>query len=367
MVNESFERLHNYKSEDSRKLVNESLEADFLFEDDDFFSKLFTLPLKSMRKSFIKKNGAGYQEKKTLLKDSKSAIKDFYSSTSKMIDKIVKQYQAFKKNKLQPLLNDDKDNEASELISDQIKELETWRNNQLQSLEKTLDEKNNEAKNRFLEAISGEGYFTGKAGELTPKQKRKMNAWWSKEMDKVRMAIEEFKTDEVLKSDAWKKFDAILAEMNSFSKETAGGGTLELFVQDIVPTRVGYRVLVHIRSFGKRYNLKEKGIVIGTDPGKMELGPDTVAQKVLGRYQFSLNSYELLVKDVPKGDVYVRPYLILKEKKDPVYGDTAYLNVREKSKEEKKTGATVIKDKPSPENSKPLAGEERDFEEKDEK
>lgn len=363
MSNESFERLHNYQPRDSKKIVNESLEEDFLFED-DFFSKLFTLPLKSMRKTFIKRNGAGYQEKKTLLKDSKEAIKDFYTSTSKMIEKIIKKYNNFKKDKLQPLLNDDKDKEASELIADQIKELESWKNNQLQSLDKTLEEKNNEAKNRFLEAISSEGYFTGKAGELTPKQKRKMNAWWSKEIDKVRLKIEEYKTDLVLKSAAWEKLDAVLAEMNSFSKETAGGGTLEIFVQDIVPTRAGYRVLVHIRSFGKRYNLKEKGIIIGTDPSKMELGsPDTTVQKVLGRYQFSLNSYELLVKDAPKGDVYVRPYLILKEKKDPVYGDIAFLNVREKSKEEKKSGATVIKS----DNTRPLSGDERDFKEDNQK
>jgi len=82
----------------------------------------------------------------------------------------------------------------------------------------------------------------------------------------------------------------------------------------------------------------------GKEANNMEYGSGARTVKVTGSYQYNTRPYSLGVRATPED--FVRPYLIFKDMGQPVYGDIASLNVRSKSKTEKREGDDRIVGKP---------------------
>lgn len=342
-MSESFEKLNEFEYKELKQFVPESL----LLEKDDEDGILGSIIDRGL--SFVPRAIRFKKAKKVMKKalegfnvKAKKLIDKFASGFGSKVDKVVKEYERLKKEKVDPLLKDGKDEEAAEIIDSQRKELEEWKKNQIATLDKGIEDVLQAYTNSIENRIEKPGFVLNV--ELSEKGKGELRAKWQELAATQKMKVDEYKTN-LISSKGWKKVDSILAEMNSFVKARKHGeGEIDIFVQDIVPTRAGYRVKVHIRTYGKRFNLKEKGIVIGTDPSKMELGPNTRAQKEVGTYQYNIRPYEILVQNVSKDkETFVRPYMIIRERKEPVYGDIASLDVREKSKEEMKRGEEFIR------------------------
>jgi len=156
-----------------------------------------------------------------------------------------------------------------------------------------------------------------------------------------KIEIDKEKT-KLISSPGWRKLEEISAEMAAFiRKRKIGDADIDISVQDIELREDGnYLVQVHVRISRGRPTLKEKGLIVGKETNELEYGAGARTIKVTGRYQYNTRPYSLVIAGSP--DDYVRPYLIFKDANAPVYGNIAGLDVRSKSKEEKKMGQERI-------------------------
>jgi len=342
MSKDSFERLDEYQSENSNYLVPEQL---FEADDDGVFGKLIDRGLsfvpRAMRfkkaKKIMGKSLRGFTSK------AKNLVKKFSAGFKAKVGVIDKEYTKLMKEKIKPLIEEDKHQEAVQIIEAQKKELEDYKKEQMNILDKGIEDILGSYTTSIENRIQNPGFVLNV--ELSEKGKGELRAKWQELAAIQKIEVDKEKT-KLISSPGWRRLDEIIGEMNAFIKKRKGSDAdIDVFVQDIDPQADGaYLVKTHVRISGGRPTLKEKGLIVGSDSTKMDYGAGTRTIKVTGSYQYNTRPYDLTIR--ASATDFVRPYLIFKDIAQPVYGDIASLNVRAKTKAEKREGDDRIVGKP---------------------
>lgn len=359
MNKESFESLETYKPFDNKVLVNEAL-VEAKGDDDGVLGSIIdrglTFVPRAMRfkkaKKVMKKSLVGYTKK------AKNLIQKFTKSLNVKVDKVANEYKKLKKEKILPLLEEGKREEAIKLAKDQLKELEEYKKQQMESLSKGINQILESYTSSINNRIDNPGFVLNV--ELSERGKGELKAKWQELVAIQNTKIDEYKTD-IIKSEGWKKLDEMISELSGFVEQRRHSGDADVIfkVHDIVPQSTGeYLVRVHLRVAGGRPEVEEKGVLVGKNPEDLELGEGGVRKiQEVGTYQYNARPYKLIVKGSPED--FVRPYMKVKNRVEPYYGDAASLDVREKSKEEKMRGDVTVGlgKKVDKEDSADLSGE----------
>lgn len=359
MVKESFESLNEYKSSNDKYFVNESLllEAD----DDGVLGKIvdrgLTFVPRAMRFKKAKKIMKKYLEAYT--KKSKNLVSKFTKSLNKKVNNIESEYKKFKNEKLQPLLEEGKKEEALKLAKSQLTELEEYKKEQIQQLNKGIEGILNSYTKSVEHRIDNPGFVLNV--ELSEKGKGELKAKWAELVAIQNTKIDEYRSA-IIKSEGWKTLDSIISELTGLVEERGHGGEIDTIfnVHDIVPQEGDgeYLVRVHLRLAGGRPEVLEKGVLVGDDPEELSINQAGVRKiKEVGTYQYNARPYKLLVKGDPSE--YVLPYIVIKlrksDKNEVIYAEApASLDVRRKSKEEKMRGdVTAVTGKQKEDDDQP--------------
>jgi hypothetical protein len=344
-MNESFESLDTYKPSGQKIFVNEAL-VEAKGDDDGTLGSIIDRGLsfvpRAMRfkkaKKVMKKSLEAYTKK------AKNLINKFSSSLSKKVNKIESEYKKFKQNKLKPLLEAGKREEAVKLAKEQLKELEEYKKEQFQTLNKSIESVLESYTSSINNRIDNPGFVLNV--ELSGRGKGELKAKWQELAAIQNTKIDEYKTN-IVKSEGIKKLDDIISELTGFVEERRHSADADVVfnVHDIVPKEGGeYLIRIHLRVSGGRPEVEEKGVLIGENPEDMEIGESGVRKvKEVGTYQYNARPYKLVIKGRP--DEFVKPYMIVKNRVEPYYGDAASLDVREKSGEEKLRGDVTVSSK----------------------
>ena len=342
MSKDSFERLDEYQSENSNYLVPEQL---FEADDDGVFGKLIDRGLsfvpRAMRfkkaKKIMGKSLRGFTSK------AKNLVKKFSAGFKAKVGVIDKEYTKLMKEKIKPLIEEDKHQEAVQIIEAQKKELEDYKKEQMNILDKGIEDILGSYTTSIENRIQNPGFVLNV--ELSEKGKGELRAKWQELAAIQKIEVDKEKT-KLISSPGWRRLDEIIGEMNAFIKKRKGSDAdIDVFIQDIEPQAEGsYLVKTHVRVSGGRPTLKEKGLIVGRDANKMDYGVGTRTVKVTGSYQYNTRPYSLGIN--ANAEDFVRPYLIFKDMANPVYGDIASLDVRAKTKAEKREGDDRIVGKP---------------------
>jgi len=342
MVKESFESLSEYKSSNDKYFVNESLVLEAK-DDDGVIGNIIDRGLsfvpRAMRFKKAKKVMRKYLEAYT--KKAKNLISKFSNSLTKKVNKIASEYEDLKRDKIKPLLEEGKKEEAVKLIKEQLKDLEDYKKDQMQQLGKGIENILSSYTKSIDHRIDNPGFVLNV--ELSEKGKGELKAKWEELAALQNTKIDEYKTN-IIKTEGWKKLDEIISELTGFVEERRSHGDADVIfkVHDIVPKgNDEFLVRVHLRVAGGRPEVEEKGILVGKEPEILEVG-EAGAKKVqeVGTYQYNARPYKLIVR--ASEDEFVRPYMLVKGRPEPYYGDAASLDVREKSKEEKMRGDVTV-------------------------
>lgn len=336
MSKESFESLNEFKIESNNYLVPEALfEKD---DDDGAMGKIMDRGLSFIPRAMRFKKAKKIMRKSltAFTKKAKNLVNKFAAGFKAKVDVIDKEYKKLLKDKIAPLMKDGKEREAVDIIENQRKELEDYKKEQVNVLDKGIESILDSYTNSINQRIDNPGFVLNV--ELSEKGKGELKAKWAELSAIQKIEIEKEKT-KLISSPGWRRLEEILAEMAAFVKKRKGSDAeIDVFIQDIIPNLDDntYEVATHVRVSHGRPTLKEKGLLVGTDTNKLEYGAGVRTIKVTGRYQYNTRPYSLVVSALP--DEFVRPYLIFKDMPNPVYGDIASFKVRAKSKEEKKQG-----------------------------
>lgn len=342
MNKESFESLDKYMPS-NKKIVNEAL-VEARGDDDGVLGSIIdrglTFVPRAMRFKKAKKVMKKYLESYT--KKAKNLVSKFSKSLSTKVSKISSEYKKLKENKIEPLLEEGKREEAVKLVKEQLKELEDYKKEQMQQLNKGIEGILNSYTKSIEHRIDNPGFVLNV--ELSEKGKGELKAKWEELVAIQNTKIDEYKTD-IIKTAGWRKLDEIISELTGFVEEKRSIGDIDTIfnVHDIVPQGGDdYLVRIHLRLSGGRPEILEKGVVIGPDPDQLELGKSGNRKvKEVGTYQYNARPYKLLIRGDEKE--FVLPYIIIKGKKsgreEVIYAEApASMDVREKSKEEKLRG-----------------------------
>jgi len=341
MSKESFESLNEYqKTSDSKTFVNESL---ILEKDDDgvlgsIIDRGLSFVPRAMRFKKAKKIMRKSLNKFTFR--AKNIIKKFVKSFKNKVATIEKEYNKLIKDKIKPLMKEGKNDQAVKLMKENLKEFEAYKKEQMQLLDKGISDVLDAYTNAIHNRIDNPGFILNV--ELSERGKGELKAKWQELIAIQKIKVEEFKT-ELVKSPGWKRLDEIISEMTAFVEQREKPeADIDFHIQDIEREASGnFLVRVHIRARGGRPVLEEKGLIIGTDANKLDHDRGAHIIKVTGKYQHNMNPYTLSIDSSAEGK-YVKPYLILKNQKDPIYGDIGVLKARVKTKEEKRAGEEKI-------------------------
>jgi len=339
MNKDSFERLNEYNNKNNNYLVKESL---FEAEDDSgtlgkILDRGLSFVPRAMRfkkaKKIMKKSLIGFSKK------GKNLVNKFAVGFKTKVDIIDKEYKKLIKNKIEPLVKENKIQEAVDIMENQKKELDDYKKEQMQTLDKGIEDVLGAYTTSIENRIQNPGFVLNV--ELSEKGKGELRAKWQELSALQKIEIDKEKT-KLISSPGWRKLEEISAEMAAFiRKRKIGDADIDISVQDIELREDGnYLVQVHVRISRGRPTLKEKGLIVGKETNELEYGAGARTIKVTGRYQYNTRPYSLVIAGSP--DDYVRPYLIFKDANAPVYGNIAGLDVRSKSKEEKKMGQERI-------------------------
>jgi hypothetical protein len=354
MNKDSFEKLNEYQSEASDYLVPEQLfEKD---DDDGMLGKILDRGLsfvpRAMRfkkaKKIMGKSLAGFSSK------AKALVTKFSAGFKSKVATIDKEYTKLIKDKVKPLIEEGKTKEAVELLEGQKKELEDYKKEQMSILDKGIEDILGAYTNSINHRIDNPGFVLNV--ELSEKGKGELKAKWEELAATQKIEIDKDKT-KLISSQGWRRLGEMVAEMNGLIKNKKGvEADVDIFIQDNVKlNEETYQVKVHIRVQGGRPTLQEKGLLIGSDPEKLDYTAGVRTIKVTGTYQYNTRPFDLQVN--AKKTEFVRPYLIFKDAPQPYYGDIgAFSQARDKSDSTKKTGDDRIKGTGKPGGS--LSGED---------
>lgn len=338
MNKESFESLKQYKP--NKQIVNESLLLEKGNEEGVFGSIIdrgLTFIPRAARfkqaKKVMKKSLAGYTKK------AKNVIDKFSKGLDKKVDKLESRFKDFKNDKLKVYIEEGKKQEAFRLAQEKLKELENYKAQQKKELEKSIDAVLKAYTSSIHHRIDHPGFILNV--ELSQKGKGELKAKWEELVAIQNSKLDHYKTS-ITETDAWKKIDDMIAELSGFleSKRNPKSADISFRVQHILKNEKtsDYNVKVHLRIDSGRIILEEKGIIYGKNQNKLKIGEEGVTIRVVkGSYELTASTYDINVNDADQND-YVRGYIIIKGRTEPLYTSNMFSFADAKTSKEFKQG-----------------------------
>jgi len=282
------------------------------------------------------------------IRKSKSVINNFSKGLSKKIDVINKQYSKMVAEKIQPLVDAGNTKQAAKMMTQFLKELEHYRDAQIQQLDKNIENIYNSYNAAIEKRIQSPGFVLNV--ELSEKGKGELMAKWQELSGLAKMKIDE-KKEEIMANEGWRHLDNIISEVSSFVEENSyDAGDIEFKIQFAKPLQKDlYDVKVHLRLSGKRLSVTEKGVLVAKNQDDLEIGNSNASKHpVKGTYQYNANSWITHV-EIPDTNSFIIPYLIVKQSKNPIYGEIISVDM---AINDYKQGAAQ-KEKPKEDEEKP--------------
>lgn len=326
---ESFQSLNEYTLENSNKIFeadSDSFSGNLIDKGASFVPRLirFQKAKKTMAKALN-----GY------IKKSTKVINVFSKSLSKKVDVINKQYSKMVEEKIKPLAEDGNTVQAAKMMSQFLKELEHYRDQQIQQLDKSIENIYNAYNAAIEKRIQTPGFVLNV--ELSEKGKGELSAKWQELSGIAKMKIDE-KKEQIMSNEGWRHLDNIISEVSSFVDENSNTfGDLEfkiLYTRHVKNDL--YFVKVHLRNSGKRLTPLEKGVIIAEKSEDLELGNSKATKhQQKGTYQQNLNAWDFTIS-IPNTNGYIMPYLLVKQSKNPIYGESVSIETSLQDWEEAK-------------------------------
>lgn len=326
-MKQSFESLNDYQKTNIKYLVSESLILE-KGEDESIFGKVIDRGLSFVPRAMRFKKAKKVMQKSLIefVKKAKSIIKKFDTTFNEKIKIIDTEYRKLVDEKISPLLKDDKTEEALSILENQRKELEEYKKEQMNILNKSIDDILTPYTNSIEKRIDSPGFVLNV--ELSEKGKGELRAKWQELAASQKLELDKDKTN-IIKSSGYKRLDEMIAEVTKLIAEIKNKErlkNLDFYINYITDKGNNvYDVKVQLRTSGARLNVIEKGVIIGSNPNKLEYSSGANIVKLTGTYAYSAQTFSVHIKNVSKDD-YVRPYLIDKNSKHPIYGDVGRID-----------------------------------------
>ncbi len=320
MSEHKFISLNEYTSK--KNLVNETMILEKGDEDGNgIFGKIIDRGL-----SFVPRAMRFKKAKKTMkrslgkyIKKSKKVINKFAKSFQTKVATIDPEYKKLKKE-VDKFAAEGKDMEAKSAMEVHLKELETYKKEQMDILDKGIQDIFNAYTNAIDQRIDTPGFVFNV--ELSEKGKGELKAKWQEFGAIAKMKIDEHKTI-LIKSKGWKRIDEIIAEIKAFVESRRYARELkdaDFFVEHIGQSDLGFAIKILFRISGARFKVVEKGFLIHQDDNELTLEGAAVVKKFTGTNRYQLGGWKDYISGNTPLDYYIRPYCIVKEIVNPIYG-----------------------------------------------
>ena len=319
MKNKEFESLYEYQSKDSKNRVKESLfEADNEDSMGNIVDKGLSFVPRAIRfkkaKKVMKRALNGYYLKAVNL------IRKFDRSMKVVGDKIEIKYKDLLENKISPLITEEKVEQTIRLLESFAEDLKQGQKTHLDKLNQSIETVLGAYTQSIEKRIESPGFVFNV--ELSEKGKGELSAKWNELVAIKKMKIDQ-KIADLINSPGIGKINEIISEAEAFVEDkrfTTGKHALDYYVKTITPTgKNDYKVDVHLRTSGRRYKLKEKGIIWDVDPNKLNLKNKGVSFYKSPDVGYS--SYRASITGA-QPEAYVRPFLYIHGNPTPKYGTT---------------------------------------------
>jgi len=328
MTDNKFISLDEYISEEKFSVVNETMILEKGEDDEGPIGHIinrgltyvprairFSKAKKIMRRSLVK-----------FISKAKNVVDKFAKSFQTKVATINPEYEKLKKE-VYALVEEGKDVDAKNIMEQQLKELEDYQKDQMAILDKAISDIFQAYTKSIENRIDQPGFVLNV--ELSEKGKGELKAKWEELGASAKMKIDEHKTV-LVQSKGWKKIDNMIAEIKAFVESRKYAGSLagaDFFIERLIELEYAYKVSVIFRVSGARFKTMEKGLLIADDESQLEKGKGAKVLRYEGSNRFQLGGFKMsLDKDkVPKGS-WIRPYIVVKEVSEPIYGEAAELD-----------------------------------------
>jgi len=319
---ESFISLNEYSSENKPLLVSETMILEKgRDEDEKTFGKIIDRGLSFVPRAMRFKKAKKIMRKSLTkyIKKAKKVIDKFSKSFQIKVNTIDPEYKKLKKE-VDVMVLDGKDVEAKAAMEVHLKELEAYKKEQMQILDEGIENIFKAYTTAIDERIDAPGFVLNV--ELSEKGKGELKAKWQEFGAIAKLKIDEHKTA-LIKSKGWKRIDEIIAEIKAFIESRKYASEIadaDFLIENIREEEHNFRVTVLFRISGARLKAVEKGLLISEDPDKLELDKGATVKKFTGTNRYQLGGFKERIPKVSL-DNYIRPYIVVKEIKKPMYGD----------------------------------------------
>jgi len=339
MSENKFISLNEYFSENKPLKVNETMILEKGEDDDGIFGKIIDRGLSFVPRAmrFGKAKKIMKRSLTKFISKSKGVINKFAKSFQKKVSIIDPEYKKLKKQ-ADKLAEDGKDVDAKSIMENQLKELEEYKKDQMAILDKGIDDILQAYTNAIDKRIDSPGFVFNV--ELSEKGKGELKAKWQQLGTEAKMKIDEHKTV-LIKSPGWKRIDAIIAEIKSFIESRKFSSEIQnadFLIENIREEEDWYRVTVLLRISGARFKAIEKGLLISDDPDKLFVDKGATVVKFTGTNRYQLGGWKTRIHKT-NNEYYIKPYILVKEIEEPIYGDMAQIGTFLRS-QEKDLGTT---------------------------
>jgi len=325
MSENKFISLNEYSSEEKPSLVSETMILEKGDDDDGVFGKIIDRGLTFIPRAMRFKKAKKIMRKSLarFISKSKSVIDKFAKSFQKKVATIDPEYKKLKAE-VDKLVLDGKDVEAKNIMETHLKELEDYKKDQMAILDKSIDDILRAYTTSIEKRIEAPGFVLNV--ELSEKGKGELKAKWEQLGAGAKMKIDEHKTI-LIKSLGWKRIDAIISEIKAFIESRKYAREIsdaDFLIESIREEEHFYRISVLFRISGARLKAVEKGLLISDDPSNLFLDKGATVIRFTGTNRYQLGGWKERIQKVSR-EYYIKPYITVKEVKQPIYGDTAQI------------------------------------------
>jgi len=255
---------------------------------------------------------------------STGIINKFESSMNNISSKIEKKYVTLLDTKINPLMKQNKEEQAIKLMEGFEKDLEEYKTKKLQDLNASIENVLSSYTNSIDKRIETPGYVLNV--ELSESGKGELRARWQELIAKKRLTLDQ-KIADLISSPGLSKIEEIIAEVNAFVEEhrfSKGRDAIELDIRRIVKSRIGdYHVAIRLSTVSHRYKIVEKGLLWNVSPSSLTFEKSANKKKDIDT---AFRNYNMIIpKKAANDEYYVRAYVKLHGTASIVYSNVAQI------------------------------------------
>jgi len=251
-------------------------------------------------------------------------ISKFESSMNNISSKIEKKYTTLLDTKVNPLMKQNKEEQAIRLMEGFGKDLEEYKTKKLQDLNTSIENVLGSYTNSIDKRIETPGYVLNV--ELSENGKGELRAKWQELIAKKKLTLDQ-KIADLLSSPGLSKIEEIVSEVNAFIEEhrfSKGRDAIELDVRRILKSRTGdYHIAIRLSTVSRRYKIVEKGLLWNVSPSSLTFEKSANKRKDLDT---AFRNYNMIIpKKAANDEYYVRAYVKLHGTASIVYSNVAQI------------------------------------------